>query len=122
MGYLAASLGSDQPTAEEVATLVDGLKQAILARCRPLAICLFGSAADGTLTRASDLDVAVILPNGHDVRAAKADLFRGPPLVLVPYDLLVFEQSEFERKAVEGGICQVIKDTGKSIYDERPKV
>jgi predicted nucleotidyltransferase len=122
MGYLAARLGKDQPTKAERDALIETARAEVLRRCRPRAIYVFGSILEETFTRASDIDIAVVFRTAADRDRARKALFAAPPLVAAPYDLLLYDESSFERKADQGGICQVIRETGKKIYDEGSKV
>lgn len=122
MGYLAARLAAEQPTAQERDALVEALKTAVLGRCQPCSIYLFGSSLGSAFTNASDIDLAVIFEDQGRLEEARTRLFSAPSLIPAPYDLLLYEQSEFERRAERGGICQVIKETGKKLHDQRSEV
>jgi len=51
-----------QPTTEQIDALVQRIRDAV----QPLRIILFGSAARGEMHTASDIDVAVVVPEGTD--------------------------------------------------------
>lgn len=122
MGYLAARLGKDQPTKAEREQLINTLRDTILCRCAPQAIYVFGSILGEQFSRASDIDCAVIFADRTALTSGRKQLFCNPPLVDHPYDVLLYDQVEFARKANEGGICQVIQDSGRNIYDQKSKV
>lgn len=115
MGYLAARLGPDQPSPRQIEHLIGELKQAILTRVQPEGIFVFGSAAWGPFTQASDLDFAVIFASDEALSTARKRLFKSPPLIPWPYDLLLYTAEEFARKANEGGVCQVILERGRRL-------
>src|SRR4051812_35644954 len=117
MGYLAARLGADQPTQEDRDEIVEKATKAILSRCDPSAIFIFGSVLRSDFSRASDVDIAVIFSDQEELKRARSHLYRSPPLLSLPYDLVLFEGVEFERKSGQGGICQIIKETGKKTYE-----
>ena len=122
MGYLAARLGKDQPTSVDREQLILALREAILRRCTPQLIIVFGSVLGEGFTRASDIDCAVIFKDRESLSIGRKVLYQGPSLLDHPYDLLLYESTEFLRKASEGGICQVIQESGRSVYDQKPKV
>ncbi len=122
MGYLAARLGKDQPTEAEREQLILALKEAILLRCSPSAIIVFGSILGHGFTHASDVDCAVIFPDRAAREQGRKRLYSPPSLLNIPYDLLLYEAAEFVRKADCGGICQVIQETGRVVYDQKSKI
>lgn len=122
MGYLAAKLGRHQPNQAERERAVEALRSAILARCVPTKIWVFGSILTDHFTHASDIDCAVLFKSVTDLQQARRDLYRSPALIDLPYDLLLYVDSDFYRKSQEGGICQVINENGRIVYDQESKV
>ena len=90
----------------------------ILSACTPSRIFVFGSAASGAMHAGSDLDLLVILFDGSDVRAAERAILGRPPPHFVPMDLLVYDESTFERRAQIGGVCFIVKKEGKLIFSQ----
>jgi hypothetical protein len=113
MGYLAARLGKDQPTAQDRDELIARFVEALSDRVDPQAIYLFGSILSPDFTYASDIDAAVIFADANQAKKASAKIFAPPCLVDWPYDVLIYSAQEFAKKAEIGGICQVIKETGR---------
>lgn len=122
MGYLAAKLGKDQPSEAEKLRIISDLREAILARVTPQAIIVFGSILGEGFTHASDIDCAVIFADHLALKSGRKQLFCAPLLIDMPYDLLLYGEAEFRRKSTEGGICQVIRESGRVIYDQKPEV
>jgi len=77
-------------------------------------IFVFGSFARGEMTDASDLDVAVILPDGEDIKAFRARLER--PLCDWPMDLVVVHQSRYDARKDFGGVLFEVKSDGIELY------
>lgn len=75
----------------------------ILRACQPTKILLFGSAARFEMSEASDIDLALIFPNGHDLRAAKNSVFKARPKDDWPHDLLFYTENEFAESVAKGG-------------------
>ena len=99
---------------ELVKTIVDR----ILSATQPKRIILFGSAATGTMTRDSDLDLLVIeegVTNSREenrrLRNALRDLGR-------PVDVFARTPERFEEtKGVIGGLASPANKYGKVIYE-----
>jgi len=99
---------------ELVKTIVDR----ILSATQPKRIILFGSAATGTMTRDSDLDLLVIeegVTNSREenrrLRNALRDLGR-------PVDVFAMTPERFEEtKGVIGGLAYPANKYGKVIYE-----
>lgn len=122
MGYLAAKLGKDQPNETEKLRIISDLRDAILGRVTPQTIIVFGSILGEGFTHASDIDCAVIFADRLGLQTGRKQLFCAPLLIDMPYDLLLYDQAEFSRKSIEGGICQVIRESGRVIYDQKSEV
>ncbi len=86
----------------------------------PEKIILFGSYAEGTPNKESDLDIAVIketnIPQHHRPREIRKFL-RG---FLIPMDIVVYTQAEIEEwKDVKQAFITQILQTGKVIYEKK---
>lgn len=122
MGYLAAKLAEDQPTVAQREELIAAMRIAILARSFPSKIYIFGSVLGEDFTNASDIDVAVVFDSVEFLADARKKLFSPPVLIPMSYDLLLYVSEDFESKAAIGGVCQVIKETARLVYDKRSEV
>ncbi len=85
-------------------------------------VILFGSLAAGTMTAASDIDIAVIIDDASDqralsqaLRAAKMGCFSWPT------DLVVLKNSWFEARKSYGGLCLEIHTNGRRLYKRLPE-
>jgi len=99
-------------------TLVQEIVRRILAVAKPNRIILFGSAATGTVTRDSDIDVLVVGPVPGDRREESVrihDALRG---LGHPVDVIVISTEWFEEsKGVIGGIAYPANKYGRVIYE-----
>ncbi|MDI7267300.1 MAG: nucleotidyltransferase domain-containing protein [Myxococcota bacterium] len=92
--------------------------QRVLGAARPSRILLFGSAAEGTMTPDSDIDLLVIHDGSEDaaregvrIRAALAGMG-------YPFDVFVMSAEEFEEtKNVIGGLAYPANKYGKVIHE-----
>lgn len=117
MSLLSANLGAKQPTSQDIQNQVQLLISAVLERCSPLRIYLFGSALSGAFTHASDIDLVLIFADHKSLTLGRAQLYGHGPLSNRPYDLLLYTQEEFNEKAKNGGVCFHVGHTGKIVYD-----
>jgi uncharacterized protein len=90
----------------------------VLAVAQPERIILFGSAATGTMTADSDVDLLVVEPAARDPRKRSVvigDALRGLGL---PFDVIVMPRERFEEtKDLIGGIAYPASRTGRVIYE-----
>lgn len=121
MGLLEARLGK-QPPVEEVENKIREIVKRILGVSSPSQIYLFGSALTSEFTYASDLDFAIIFFSEEEKRVARKNIYGKNLSEGIPADYLCFSQAEFEKRASQGGVCQVIRETGRLLYDKRTKV
>jgi predicted nucleotidyltransferase len=86
----------------------------------PRSIWLFGSAARYDATDFSDLDVAVIFDTDVALKAARTNgIFHLSQHIGRPVDMLLYTHSAFMRKTQTGGVCEIIFDEGKCLYDSQ---
>ena len=90
--------------------------QRIVENCDPESVYLFGSAARGEMTDASDLDFLVVLPDFADIKSLKSRYYRSSVARTVPVDTVFVKRSEFEKRSRIGGVCFVVADEGKLLY------
>jgi hypothetical protein len=65
-------------SAEDTAAIVERKLQWILSACHPLEVWLFGSAATGEMTEASDIDLILLFEDAVAIREAQRVLARTP--------------------------------------------
>lgn len=104
---------------ERVEQLVASLRSAILERVTPQAIVLFGSAAAGTMTEYSDLDVVVIVENRSDIRPTSKALFDVSVSVGVPVDLLIVDEATYAQKSSIGGVYHIASEDGFILFSRK---
>jgi predicted nucleotidyltransferase len=102
-----------QPTAEQLEELVRRIVEAV----QPLRIILYGSSARGEMTAESDLDVAVVVPEGVD-RHQVAELLYPRMLGMgVAVDILVTTPELLERHRTSiGMVYREIWREGRELY------
>jgi predicted nucleotidyltransferase len=101
--------------------LVD-ITEKILETLDVVKIYLFGSYANGTPHKDSDFDIYVIIPSGS-MRCIEAMQKIGKALFAIqkrPLDILVCEESNFDKKASLLTIERTVKEEGVILYDRKP--
>jgi uncharacterized protein len=90
----------------------------IVETVRPQRIVLFGSAARGTMTRDSDLDVLVIMRGPVHRRHLAQNIQRNLHGVALPVDVVVVTEEDV-RNSLNGGfsIIRPALEDGEVIYD-----
>ena len=83
----------------------------------PLRILVFGSAARGELREDSDVDIALVFADEQTMGTARKAVARSPRTDLWPVDLLNFTQDEFQARAEIGGVCMLIRDEGRVLWE-----
>ena len=83
------------------------------------AVILFGSAARGQLTDASDIDLAVLISDVCDQKAIKSKLNEHRKAhISWPVDLVIMKRSWFEQQKSFGGLCMDIDADAKWLYSK----
>lgn len=113
---------SQKISADDAERLIARCRELILQRIQPEAIYIFGSAARGELTSASDLDVAIILPSQGAIRNARKVLCGVSAALGWSLDVLYYTPSLLECGAEIGGICEIIVGEGRKIYDSKTTI
>ena len=99
-------------------TLTDELVRRILTAAKPDRIILFGSAATGTMTRDSDIDLLVIEPEPGNTRDQSVKIRRSLGEVGYPIDVIVMSTERFEdTKNIFGGIAYPAHKYGRVLYE-----
>ena len=90
----------------------------ILTVCQPDRIILFGSAANGQMTRDSDIDLLVLEAEVADAREETLRIREALTELPFPFDVLVMERDRFEEsRNVIGGIAWPAARYGKVVYE-----
>jgi len=98
-------------------TLQEVVKR-IVAAAQPRRVILFGSYGRGDADADSDLDLMVIEPESREAGWDIAHLRRAIGSVGVGVDVLVYSESEFERRSrVPGTVLYWAREEGKVLYD-----
>jgi predicted nucleotidyltransferase len=99
-------------------TLTHELVRRILTASKPDRIILFGSAATGTMTRDSDIDLLVVEPAPENTRKESVKIRRALGDVGYPIDVLVISTERFEEtKNIIGGIAYPAHKYGRLLYE-----
>lgn len=97
---------------------IQEIVQRILRVCSPVRVILFGSAAAGTMTRDSDIDLLVLEAQVEDVREEATRLRGALDGIRYPIDVIVMSQERFdETRGVIGGIAFPAERYGRVIYE-----
>lgn len=103
-----------RPNAEILAQLLLRITTAV----NPLRVVLFGSAARGTMSRGSDLDVLVVMPNGTHRRRTAQTLYEQIWDVAAPTDIVVVTESDLvEWKDDPSGVIRYALAEGETLYE-----
>lgn len=86
--------------------------------CLPREIWLFGSAADGTMTEASDVDIALVFDTRDALLSCRRRLLSSPRSDDWPVDLVFFLHDDFVRRSKIGGLPMIIINEGKRVFPE----
>ena len=103
--------------AQSIEKEIENITRQIIEKYKPEKIILFGSAAQGTMTRDSDVDFLIIKKKtplyGVDrIRELSRMIERD-----IPVDLLVYRPEEFEKRLVMGDpFLKAILKEGKVVY------
>lgn len=99
-------------------SVVKEIVHRILSVAAPDKIILFGSAATGTMTRDSDIDLLVVEAEPGDQRKESVRLREALIGLGYPFDVIVISSEWFEEsKGVIGGIAYPANKYGKVIYE-----
>lgn len=98
--------------------LTSELVRRILKAAAPERIILFGSAAAGTMTHDSDIDLLVVDPSPGNTREKSVHIRRAVGDVGYPVDVIVISSDRFEEtKNLVGGIAYPAHKYGRVLYE-----
>ena len=101
------------PTPEKMQAAVERL----VAVARPTKIILFGSQARGDADDRSDVDLLVIKPHVTDRYEEMVRLHRSLRGLLLPVDILLVSDTEFEERAKQlGTVERAARQEGRVLY------
>ena len=108
-----ASVTPWAPTAERLSDAVNRL----VAAAQPLKVILFGSHARGEADDHSDVDLLIIEPTVSHRYEEMIRLNRALKGMLMPVDLLVISEQEFEaRSRIPGTVEHAARKEGRVLY------
>lgn len=84
------------------------------------AIVLFGSAARGEMTDASDLDVVLLFDTRENATLVRKTVHQARRKSTWPMDILCSDVPTFLRKSEIGGIYSVARSEGRAIFGVMP--
>jgi len=97
--------------------LVEEIVARVLGVARPVRVVLFGSAATGTMTKDSDIDLLVVEEQSTDLRRESLRIRRALRGLGHAIDVIVMSQDRFEAtKDVIGGIAYPAHRYGRVIH------
>jgi predicted nucleotidyltransferase len=84
---------------------------------KPARIITFGSASRRELREDSDIDLAVLFSDESELRRGREAIHTAPREDLWPLDLLCYTAKDFDTRADSGGVCMLIRNEGRVLYD-----
>lgn len=97
--------------------IIHFLVQRIVEEIHPLRIIIFGSAARNEMSKGSDIDVLVVMPDGTHRRHTAQFLYRNIRGIGAPFDILVATPSDLDKhKNNIGLIYRTILQEGRVVY------
>jgi uncharacterized protein len=102
------------------ANKINEIVNRIAIQFNPVMIILFGSYAAGNPTNSSDLDLLIIKDTNLPYHKRSFDIHKALIGLMVPIDILVYTQNEFEQERNESSsfLNSAIK-TSKILYERR---
>jgi predicted nucleotidyltransferase len=101
------------PTPEKMQAAIERL----VAAAHPTRIILFGSRARGEADDRSDVDLLVIKPRVENRYEELIDLDRSLAGILMPVDILLVSEAEFEERAEQPGTVErAARKEGRVLY------
>jgi predicted nucleotidyltransferase len=98
-------------------SLLNEIVRRVLSVARPDAIILFGSAALGRMTSASDIDLLIVDPSPANAHERSVQIRRALGNVGYPVDVIVMHTDRFERtKRVIGSMAYPATQYGRVLY------
>ncbi len=98
--------------------LIEEIVRRITGSAQPDCVILFGSAASGSMTRDSDIDLLVLVPDVRNSREEGRRLRASLAGLGIPVDIVVMRTDRFEEtKNVIGGIAYPANKYGRVIYE-----
>jgi predicted nucleotidyltransferase len=99
-------------------TVLNEVVRRVLTVARPDRIILFGSAANGQMTKDSDLDLLIVEPAPANTRDRSVAIRRAVGDVPYPVDVIVMSSERFEEtKNIIGGIAYPARKYGRVLYE-----
>ena len=101
----------------DVSGEIDRLVSLIVAEVHPLRVVLFGSAARGTMTSDSDIDLLVVVADGTHRLHTMQQLYGRIRGITLPFDVLVATVSDIDARGDTPGLVyrDALRD-GKELY------
>lgn len=120
MGLIADQLNTENHL--DVKSVVEQIKAYITSEFQPESIYWFGSSFSGQMTKASDIDLAILFDTKESLASARAKIVRYIDILDTKIDVSFFLKDYFDKKKEIGGIAYVIATTGKKIYDKNTSI
>lgn len=99
-------------------SLLQKIVRRLLEVSRPDRIILFGSAANGQMTRDSDIDLLVLEASPDEPRRESVRLRNALRGLGYPFDVMVMATERFEEtKGIIGGLAYPANKYGRVIYE-----
>ena len=97
--------------------IIQEIKDRIIKNYDPQKIILFGSYADGTPHKDSDIDLLIIKESNLPPYKRARELRKILSDIIFPKDIIILNKSEFDRyKDVKGSFAYEISKKGRVLY------
>lgn len=90
--------------------------------CSPARVIAFGSAGRGELREDSDIDLAILFADETQFRNGRDAVRKAPREDMWPLDLLFYTVDDFELRAGSGGVCMLVRNEGRVLYNTAKEV
>jgi predicted nucleotidyltransferase len=104
----------------EVQVLIEHIVQDLSGLPGLVALILFGSAASGEMTEASDIDVVAVFDSTERAHAMGKTIHGQRKRATWPMDILSVDRETFKAKSQVGGVYYVAYREGRAIWGEMP--
>jgi len=106
---------SPKRSQENIQGVLDALITHIKSVVDPIDVFLIGSYVRGTADEFSDIDLVVVVPDERDASSTNFSVVQNRPYREYPLDLIVLNQSEFQKMKNIGGIAFEATHYGKCL-------
>jgi predicted nucleotidyltransferase len=102
---------------DNIKQILEDITKKIVLTCKPLKVILFGSTANGKMTKHSDFDILVIMKNGIHRRKTAQLIYRNIADIGFASDIIVVTEEDVKTyEKDEGTVIYPAIRNGKILY------